>query len=258
MVNNLLLTFVSLQSQQIGLMIKWLAAVIGYSFLRFPGAILGFMIGGFFEFLSKNSVQIRTSSYVISPETFQLNLLALSALIIKADGKIEQKELNFVRSFFISQYGKERADSIFRTFNNQIKKETKHLDKLTSVFVQQTAYETRLQILHFLFGIANADGNISDVELEKLSQVASGMRLRLPDFESIKAMFIKNTDNAYKILEIDPKASQDEIKSAYRKMAKKYHPDKLRGQDPSMIIGAEEKFRQVQKAYETLMRQKNN
>ncbi|MEC7173832.1 MAG: TerB family tellurite resistance protein [Bacteroidota bacterium] len=239
-------------------MIKWVAAVIGYSFLRFPGAILGFMVGGFFEFLSKNSLQIRTSSYAINPETFQLNLLALSALIIKADGKVQKKELDFVRSFFIGQYGKERADSIFKTFNTQIKKETQHLDQLTQVFVQQTAYETRLQILHFLFGIANADGNISDVELQKLSQVASGMRLRLPDFESIKAMFVKNTDNAYKILEIDSNASQDEIKSAYRKMAKKYHPDKLRGQDPAMIKGAEEKFREVQKAYETLMHQKNN
>lgn len=239
-------------------MIKWVAAVIGYSFLRFPGAILGFMVGGFFEFLSKNSIQIRTSSYAIKPETFQLNLLALSALIIKADGKIEQKELDFVRSFFIGQYGKERADSIFRTFNTQIKKETQHLDQLTRIFVQQTAYETRLQILHFLFGIANADGNISDIELQKLSQVATGMRLRLPDFESIKAMFVKNTDNAYKILEVDSNASLDGIKKAYRKMAKKYHPDKLRGQDPAMIKGAEEKFREVQKAYETLMRQKNN
>jgi DnaJ like chaperone protein len=239
-------------------MIKWVAAVIGYSFLRFPGAILGFMVGGFFEFLSKNSIQIRTSSYAIKPETFQLNLLALSALIIKADGKIEQKELDFVRSFFIGQYGKERADSIFRTFNTQIKKETQHLDQLTPIFVQQTAYETRLQILHFLFGIANADGNISDIELQKLSQVATGMRLHLPDFESIKAMFVKNTDNAYKILEVDSNASLDEIKKAYRKMAKKYHPDKLRGQDPAMIKGAEEKFREVQKAYETLMRQKNN
>ena len=239
-------------------MIKWVAAVIGYSFLRFPGAILGFMVGGFFEFLSKDSIQIRTSSYTIKPEAFQLNLLALSALIIKADGKIEQKELNFVRNFFIGQYGKERADSIFKTFNTQIKKETQHLDQLTLVFVRQTAYETRLQILHFLFGIANADGNVSDIELQKLSQVASGMQLRLPDFESIKAMFVKNTDNAYKILEVDSNASLNEIKKAYRKMAKKYHPDKLRGQDPAMIKGAEEKFREVQKAYETLIRQKNN
>ena len=239
-------------------MIKWVAAAIGYSFLRFPGAILGFMVGGFFEHLTKNSVQIRRSSYAINPETFQLNLLALSALIIKADGKIEQRELDFVRSFFIGQYGKERADSIFRNFNTQIKKEAQRLDQLTQVFVQQTAYETRLQILHFLFGIANADGHVSNVELEKLSQIVSGMRLRLPDFESIKAMFVKNTDNAYKILEIESNASQDDIKKAYRRMAKKYHPDKLRGQDPAMIKGAEEKFKEVQKAYETLIRIKNN
>ena len=235
-------------------MVKWVAAIIGYSFLRFPGAILGFMIGGFFEFLTKNSIQIRTGSYSIQPETFQLNLLALSALIIKADGKIQQKELDFVRSFFIGQYGKERADSIFRAFNTQIKKETQHLDQLTRVFVQQTSYETRLQILHFLFGIANADGSVSDSELKKLSQIATGMRLRLPDFESIKAMFVKNTDNAFKILEVDANASEEQIKTAYRKMVKKYHPDKLRGQDPAMIKGAEEKFREVQKAYETLMR----
>ena len=239
-------------------MIKWVAAAIGYSFLRFPGAILGFMVGGFFEHLTKNSVQIRRSSYAINPETFQLNLLALSALIIKADGKIEQRELDFVRNFFIGQYGKERADSIFRNFNTQIKKDAQRLDQLTQVFVQQTAYETRLQILHFLFGIANADGHVSNVELEKLSQIASGMRLRLPDFESIKAMFVKSTDNAYKILEIESNASQDDIKKAYRRMAKKYHPDKLRGQDPAMIKGAEEKFREVQKAYETLIRIKNN
>ncbi|PDH46494.1 MAG: molecular chaperone DjlA, partial [Flavobacteriales bacterium MED-G15] len=153
-------------------------------------------------------------------------------------------------------YGKDRADAIFRSFNTEIKKDVQHIDELTSVFVQQTRYETRLQILHFLFGIANADGSISDSELQKLSQIASGLRLRMPDFESIKAMFVKNTDNAYKILEVEPNASENEIKAAYRKMVKKYHPDKLRGQDPAMIKGAEEKFREVQKAYETLMNKK--
>ena len=237
-------------------MIKWLAAILGYSFLRFPGAILGFFVGSFIELLSKNSINIRTGSYSIKPEKFELNLLALSAMIIKADGKIQQKELNFVRNFFISQYGKDRADAIFRSFNTEIKKDVQHMDELTSVFVQQTRYETRLQILHFLFGIANADGSISDSELQKLSQIASGLRLRMPDFESIKAMFVKNTDNAYKILEVEPNASENEIKAAYRKMVKKYHPDKLRGQDPAMIKGAEEKFREFQKAYETLMNKK--
>ena len=62
----------------------------------------------------------------------------------------------------------------------------------------------------------------------------------------------------YEILGLSKGASASEIKKAYRKMAKKYHPDKLRGQDPAMIKGAEEKFREVQKAYETLISQKNN
>ena len=234
-------------------MIKWLAASLGYSFLRFPGAIIGFFIGSFIELLSKNSFNIRTNSYSIKPEKFELNLLALSAMIIKADGKIEQKELSFVRNFFIAQYGKNRADSIFKTFNKEIKKEVQRLDEITRVFVQQTRYETRLQILHFLFGIANADGSVSDSELQKLSQIASGLSLNLPDFESIKAMFVKNTDNAYKILEVEPNASQDEIKTAYRNMVKKYHPDKIRSDNTAMIKGAEEKFREVQKAYETLI-----
>jgi DnaJ like chaperone protein len=234
-------------------MIKWLAAILGYSFLRFPGAIIGFFIGSFIELLSKNSFNIRTGSYSIKPEKFELNLLALSAMIIKADGKIEQKELSFVRNFFIAQYGKNRADSIFKTFNKEIKKEVQRLDEITRVFVQQTRYETRLQILHFLFGIANADGSVSDSELQKLSQIASGLSLNLPDFESIKAMFIKNTDNAYKILEVEPNASRDEIKTAYRNMVKKYHPDKIRSDNTAMIKGAEEKFREVQRAYEILI-----
>ena len=234
-------------------MIKWLAAFLGYSFLRFPGAILGFFIGSFIELLSKGSIKITSLNGSIKPEKFELNLLALSALIIKADGEIQEKELTFVRNFFITQYGKEKADSIFKTFNAQIKQETQHLDQLAQVFVQKTQYETRLQILHFLFGIANADGSISSSELYKLAQIAAALKLRQPDVDSIKAMFIKNADNAYKILEVQPTATVDEVKSAYRKMVKKYHPDKLRSSDPAMVKGAEEKFRAVRKAYEIIM-----
>jgi DnaJ like chaperone protein len=234
-------------------MIKWLAAFLGYSFLRFPGALLGFFIGSFIELLSKGSIKVTSLNRSIKPEKFELNLLALSALIIKADGKIQEKELTFVRNFFITQYGKEKADSIFKTFNAQIKQETQHLDQLAQVFMQKTQYETRLQILHFLFGIANADGSISSSELYKLAQIAAALKLRQPDVESIKAMFIKNADNAYKILEVHPTANVDEVKSAYRKMVKKYHPDKLRSSDPAMVKGAEEKFRAVRKAYEIIM-----
>ena len=51
----------------------------------------------------------------------------------------------------------------------------------------------------------------------------------------------------YEILEIDRNASKEDIKAAFRKMARKYHPDINKEE------GAEEKFKQIGKAYETLM-----
>ena len=68
-------------------------------------------------------------------------------------------------------------------------------------------------------------------------------------------MFYNSKDNAYKILEIDKSASVDEIKAAYRKMAKKYHPDKVAHLGEEHRKGAEEKFRQVQEAYELLQKE---
>ncbi len=51
----------------------------------------------------------------------------------------------------------------------------------------------------------------------------------------------------YKILGVDKKASADEIKKAYRKLAVKYHPDK----NPDDKL-AEEKFKELNEAYEVL------
>ena len=71
-----------------------------------------------------------------------------------------------------------------------------------------------------------------------------------------KAMFYKSSDSAYKILELDTNATMSEIKTAYRKMAKKYHPDKVLHLGKEHQKGAEEKFRKVQEAYEQLQKEK--
>jgi molecular chaperone DnaJ len=54
-------------------------------------------------------------------------------------------------------------------------------------------------------------------------------------------------DDLYKVLGVSKKAPDDEIKKAYRKLARKYHPDRNHD-DPA----AEEKFKEVQGAYDTL------
>ena len=69
-------------------------------------------------------------------------------------------------------------------------------------------------------------------------------------------MFYNGKEQAYKILEISENASDDEVKKAYRRMAKKYHPDKVAHLGKEHQEGAEEKFRQVQQAYETIQKER--
>lgn len=240
-------------------MIKWITAILGYTYFRFGGAVLGYFIGSILEKLFRQgqgnpfgNAQFQR----MQTDQVQLNLLSLAAIVIKADGKVDERELRFVRNYFIANYGEAYASSIFTKFNTEVKKEQQNLNELTRLFVQGVRYETRLQILHFLFGIANADGHIAELEVQKIQQIANALQLRVMDFESIKAMFVKSADNAYKILEISPSASDTEVKKAYRNMAKKYHPDKLQTEDAALKKGAQEKFQQVQSAYEAIQKER--
>jgi len=246
-------------------MLKYFAALIGYYVMRFPGALLGFIVGMLIE--SYQSAQNpggqresgpRGRSFrdfqgrSVSPQDFELHLLSLCSIIIKADGQASQRELDYVRQYFVSAYGKERANAIFRTFNEVVKKREISTQRISEFLSQRTRYEMRLQILHFLFGIAQADGRVSEPELNKLNEIARFFRVRLRDFDSIKAMFVRSADQAYTILEIDKSATDAEVKKAYRTMVKKYHPDKVITEDEAIKKGAEEKFKEVQKAYETI------
>jgi len=241
-------------------MLKWASAFIGYFKFGFPGALSGYFIGSIIEqFFGRGSKRyFQTRVETPQPADFQINLLSLAATVIKADGLVKSEELQFVRNFFITNYGSQNASSIFETFNAQIKKEAQNILNLSQVFVSQTQYETRLQVLHFLFGVANADGSISQLELNKIDQIAAALRIRFSDFESIKAMFVKSSNNAYKILEITISATDADVKKAYRSMAKKYHPDKLQTKDPAMVKGAKEKFQEVQKAYEIIQKEREH
>ena len=241
-------------------MIRWIAAIIGYSIFRFPGAIIGFLLGSLFDgksFSSGNRRSVFTQSKPgVSPAEFELNLLSLASLVIKADGIVNQKELDFVRQYFVQAYGKEHANATFKVFNEEIKKKQLSAQKIAAFLRNRMRYESRLQIIHFLFSVAKADGNISDPEVREINNITGFLGINHRDFESIKAMFFSNPDSAYKILEIEKTANPDQIKKAYRTMVKKYHPDKLQHMDEVYRNGAEEKFRKVQEAYEQIQKER--
>jgi len=241
-------------------MFKWILALIGYMFFRYPGAVLGFILGTVIDNWNRssggfNSV-FKTERNSVSPGDFELNLLSLASLVIKADGQVSQTEMDYVRTYFVRAYGKERANATFRTFNEVIKNREISAQRIGLYLQQRTKYEVRLQILHFLFSIAQADGNVSNSELSQLQSIAGFLALNNRDFESIKAMFFKSADNAYKILEIDKSATDADVKKAFRTMAKKYHPDKLQHMDEAYQKGAQDKFLKVQEAYEHIQKER--
>ena len=223
-------------------MYKLLFALIGYAFFRLPGAFVGFFIGSF----------LSPKVQKISSKDFEINLLALASLVIKADGKVTQNELDFVRRYFITAYGKNRANEVFKIFNQNVKNKGISVSKISRLFNLALNYESRLQVIHFLFGIAKADGNISELEIKKLLEFSNLFKLSYADFLSIKAMFVQESDNAYKILELDKKATNDQIKKSYRELAKKHHPDKVQHLGDAYVKAAQDKFQQIQKAYQNI------
>jgi len=240
--------------------IKWLGAGLGFTLGGPIGSILGYAVGNFIEGFTKGDIE-RVRSYQTSGANrnsgdFEISLLLLSAVVIKADGSIDQRELSYVRSHFTQMYGEERANHAFKLFKGFIHNNNVSTRQICLQIRQNITHASRLQLLHFLFGIAKADGVVTENEVSAIRTIAGYLYINQHDFESIKAMFYNSSDSAYRILEIEKSATVDEIKKSYRKMVKKYHPDKLQHLGDEHVKGAEEKFREVQKAYEQIQKER--
>ena len=231
---------------------KWIGASIGWSFGGPIGAIIGLALGSLVDNSSGKSQTQNRMRAQTQPGDFEVSLLILASLVIKADGKQDQRELDFVRRQFVQMYGKARANQAFRLFKAINQQSNISLRQVCLQIQQMMDHASRLQLLHFLFGIAKADGAVAASEVSVIEQIAQYLRISASDFQSIKAMFYSSQANAYKILEIEKGASPHAIKKAYRKMAKKFHPDKVQHLGEAHQKGAEEKFRKVQEAYEQL------
>jgi len=251
---------------------KWIGASLGWSFGGPIGAIIGLALGSIIDGLAGNKSSPllgerqtgrRQATYRTRPQQrpqtksgdFEVSLLVLASIIIKADDFQDQRELDFVRQQFTTMYGKERANHAFKLFKSISKQQISTRQVCTQIR-EMMDHPSRLQLLHFLFGIAKADTLVTENEIRQIYTISGYLGISSKDFESIKAMFYNSRENAYKILEIPKTATINEIKAAYRKMAKKYHPDKVIHLGREHQKGAEEKFRQVQEAYELFQKER--
>ncbi|HTA28172.1 MAG TPA: DnaJ domain-containing protein, partial [Bacteroidia bacterium] len=135
------------------------------------------------------------------------------------------------------------------------------LDRVCNMARAKMNYQTRVQLLHYLFGIAYADGNFSSPEQSVLNRIAIYLRISPTDYNAIASMFsgVKTApanNRMYETLGVERNANEEEIKKAYRQMALKYHPDRVTHLGEDARNAAEEKFKKIQEAYEAIKKDK--
>jgi len=239
---------------------KWLGGVLGWGFGGPIGALLGFALGSMFDDSSlsveeKHKRRVQQGRYHSTGGDFNSALLVLSAAVMKADGKLMKSELEYIRNYFTKAFGQAIAAEQIGLLKELLKQDidVKAVSEQIRIVLE---HPMRLQLLHYLFGIAKSDGAVEESELELITRISNYMRISEKDFESIQAMFVKDTNSAYKILEIEPTATDDEVKNAFRRMARKYHPDKLRDLGEEHVKKAQEKFVKVTESYEAIKKKR--
>lgn len=228
---------------------KWIGAGLGFVLGGGPiGALIGFGLGSVADALEVDETVLEKRA---TPGDFRLSLLVLVAAVMKADGKVMRSELNYVKQFFIQNFGVEKTSEAMVLLRDLLKQNIP-LQDVTNQIKKGLDYPSRLQLLHFLYNLGSVDGSLTSQETRILELIASYLGIAPNDKESIKSMFIKEDDADYKILGINKNAADEEIKKAYRQMAVKYHPDKVSYLGEDVKSAAERKFSKINEAYERI------
>ncbi len=250
-------------------MYKWILGIGGLILTRkIAVGILGYIIGSLIDAYQRSGAKNVDNSRRPQVDPFeyyrqqssrydiQTMLMALSASVMNADGKVLKVELDYVKSFFQAQFGDRFTKDHLQILRHFLNSGQIPLNEICSDIRTRMPIEVRIQLIHYLFGIAKADGEVSTSELNSINRIASMLGVSAVDFESVKNMFYRNVDSDYKILGVDSKASDDEVKKAYRKMAIAYHPDKVTQMGEEYQKGAKEKFQKIQDAYEAIKKRR--
>ena len=230
-----------------GKQILW--GTLGWAFGGPIGGILGVIFAGSNDSSYKQIKQSQAGDFMVS-------LLVLFAKVMKADGKLLKSELDYVKKFLKRNLNQQQSQVFIKMFREMLNQEYSTLEVCRQI-QKSMDHPSRLELIHVLFGLSASDGEIHPEEVKVIHTIAGYINISNKDYESIKAIFIKDMDSAYKILEVNSDASDSEVKKAYRKMAVKYHPDKVAHLGKEIQNTAEEKFKAVSDAYTEIKKQRN-
>ena len=229
------------------------------------GAILGIAAGHGVDKVSNFDTFERNKnlSNDQKEQIFATSVIAISAKLAKADGKVSKSEILAFKKIF--EFPAEDEKAISNIFNSAKENIDDYKDIAEQVYkVFKSDRGLLFELLNSLFSIAYADGELHPKEKVMLSDIAKVFQISGNEFESLNNIFEAKifTDNtsinrSYKILGLSKDASLEQVSNQYRKLIKEYHPDKLQGMGlPKEFIElANQKLSAINKAYTEI---KNN
>ena len=159
---------------------KWVGLGLGWALGGPIGGILGLAVGSIFD-TGTNAApgQVRSAKTQTLRGDYAASLLVLIAAVMKADGRVMKSELDYVKRYFVSRFGADTANEAVVMLRDILKQEIPLRD-VTNQLSQKLDYSYRLEMLHFLFGIASADGSVSDEENQVIQKISTYMSYQTP------------------------------------------------------------------------------
>lgn len=221
------------------------------------------------------------------------SIMALSAIVAKSDGSVSREEIKLIKQFVVKTFGLayEELNDYADAFNYG----KDHPERYKDFTYVITGYYKRRDVLvaiaYLLVKITVKEGTtLSGAEDEQLRNILTELGISYYEYESIKASFRQerftygyenygqynynqsNNRNFYTqsnqsltkryadILGVDENASLSEIKKAYRKLVKEYHPDKIAAESmpEEYTEFANQKIIEINEAYEYLKNLREN
>ena len=234
-----------------------IGGMIGFSLGGPFGMLLGSLIGGK---VSRARARGGFNAQAQGQRIFALSLIVLSAKLSKADGQVSREELIAVKDKL--KIPESELDQVGKIFN-QAKEESTGYEPYAKQIAQ--FYKGNINVLeeviNILFYIAEADGNVSESELNMIQHIAQIFGLNQSQFNSIKESR-KSSDklNPYIVLESKPEDELRDIRKKYLKLSKEHHPDLLlsKGVPQEVIDESKKKMRAINSAWDQIQKLKNN
>jgi DnaJ like chaperone protein len=225
---------------------------------------LGGLIGSFIG--SKFGEGASSARKASTQGDFAVALIALCAHVIKADGRVASAEVRHVRDFVVRTFPAS-ANELMQLLQ-RLTEQAIPVHEISQQIAQNLNYYERVELLQLLAAIAHADGHLHIAEDRAIREIAASMQVSTQDVAHVLGASGQRTGgssggssskltDAYTTLGMEATSSDAELKDAYRKLAKNFHPDRVAHLGEDFRKFAEEKFKELQGAWSEIRASRN-